>query len=133
MNPMRGLEMVVIGKETAFEVTYEGGRYLDPKGQPVEGIFDMTCFACSNPYYTLESQPIEFCPKCGQFERMRFETLRDISQWANKQNWKYLKYSGMQVFAVTRGDGWHLAFAPDRQKLEMKGIYLEINALRNPG
>lgn len=132
MNPMRGLEMTVIGKDKSFEIIYEDGEYKDLRGKPVEGLLDMICFNCAAAYYTLESQPIEFCPSCGQFERTRFENLREIGQWANKQNWDFLKRTGNAVFAVTRGDGWHLAFAKDRTQLEIRGVYEEINALGFP-
>lgn len=131
MNPMRGLEMVVIGKDKFFDILYDGGVYRDRKGQPVEGLLDMICFGCAAAYYTIEDQPIEFCPSCGQFERARFETLREIAQWSNKQNWKFLDRTGNQVFAVTRGDGWYLAFAKDRTQLEVRGVYQEINSLHS--
>lgn len=129
MSTIRGLEMIAIGKEKHFEIFYEEGEYRDRKGQRVEGLMDMICFACGASYYTVEEQPIEFCPACGQFERMRFENVREISQWANKQNWKFLKYTGNMVFAVTRGEEWYLAFAKDRARLEQRGTFLEIQAL----
>ena len=132
ISAMRGLEMIVIGKEKHFEIFYRGGGYADAAGKPVDGLMDMICFNCSGAYYTVEEQPIEFCPACGQFERMGFENLREISQWANMQNWKFLKITGNSVFAVTRGEGWFLAFAKDKMMLEMKGIYMEINQLHSP-
>ena len=128
-SAMRGLEMIVIGKEKFFEIAYEGGDYVDRAGKPVEGLMDMICFSCGGAYYTLEDQAIEFCPACGQFERMGFESLREISQWANQQNWKFLKRTGNTCFAVTRGEGWHLAFATNRAQLERKGIFQEINQI----
>ena len=129
MSGIRGLEMIAIGKERFFEVFYEDGAYRDGRGKPVEGLLDMICFACGAAYYTLEDQTIEFCPACGQFERTRFENLREIGQWANGQNWKFLAHNAKSVFAVTRGDGWYLAFARERVELESKGIYAEIHAL----
>ena len=130
MSRMRGLEMVAIGKEKFFEIHYEGGQYLNPRGEVVEDLVDMTCFNCGAAYYTFGDQMIEFCPACGQFERNRFERYTDLAKWARGQNWKFLKHTGNKVFGVSRGDGFYLAFAKDRVVLETRGVFTEINEIQ---
>lgn len=129
---MRGLELVCICKAGAFEIRYEGGKYMDPRGHEVEDLLDLACYACGASYYTKDGdEQIDFCPNCGKFEKMQFETLPDLLQWSRGQSFDFLKYSqaGNRVFAVRGKAGWELKFAPDEEALRKRGIAGEIQAM----
>jgi hypothetical protein len=120
---MRGLELVCIGRSHAFELRYEGGRWLDPRGREVEDLADMTCFACGAGYYTLDGdEAIPFCPNCGRFERMEHRQLADLVSWSRGQSWDFLGFSGRRAFAVDAGGRWELRFATDEAELARRGI-----------
>lgn len=122
MAYMRGLELVCIGRAHSFEIRYEGGRYLDPRGIEVQGLLDMTCWACGASYYTLEGDvAIEFCPNCGRFERREFPALSDLLDWARGQSFDFLRFSGRKAFAVQGKTSWELRFALDEDDLRRRG------------
>lgn len=127
---MRGLELVCICKTNSFELRYEGGKYLDPRGLEVTDLLDLTCFACGASYYTRDGdEQIDFCPNCGRFEKMRFETLADLLQWSRGQNFGFLRHSGARVFGVRGKDGWELRFAADEDALRRRGVTGEIHPM----
>ena len=122
MSRMRGLELVVIGRTNAFELRYEGGKYIDPSGNEIEELLDLTCFSCGASYFSLDGdEQIEFCPNCGAFFRREFKTLADLLEWSRTQNWGFLNYSGDHVFAVQRGDNWELRFMQNETAMLAKG------------
>lgn len=130
MAYMRGLELVCIGKTSSFELRYENGRYLDPRGHEVVDLLDLCCFACGASYYTLDGEEqIDFCPNCGRFEKMQFETLADLLQWSRGQNFSFLRFSGNRVFAVRGKNGWELKFAQNEEALRRRGILGEIHPM----
>jgi hypothetical protein len=130
MAYMRGLELVCIGKNRSFEIRYEGGRYLDPRGNEVDGLLDMTCFACGAAYYTIEGdEQIDFCPNCGRFEKMAFEDLASLLQWSRGQGFDFLRFSGRKVFAVRGEASWELRFASDEDELRRRGVKGEIHSM----
>lgn len=130
MAYMRGLELVCIGKTHSFELRYEDGKYLDPKGREVEGLLDQTCFFCGAAYYTLDGdERIEFCPNCGRFERMSFDDLASLLEWAHSQNFDFLRFSGRKVYAVHSESSWELRFAFDEEELRRRGIRGEVHSL----
>ena len=129
MSPMEGLELLVIGRTKFFELTYENGKYYDPKGNEIEDLMDIACFKCGSPYYTLEgSEQIQFCPNCGAFDGLEFHTLPEFLRWARTQNWGFLQYSGKHAYAVHVGDEWILKFAFKDEELYAKG-YEEIHRI----
>jgi len=122
MSRMQGLELVVIGRTNAFELRYEGGKYIDPSGNEIEELLDLTCFSCGASYFSLDGdEQIEFCPNCGAFFRREFKTLADLLEWSRTQNWGFLNYSGDHVFAVQRGDNWELRFMQNETAMLAKG------------
>jgi hypothetical protein len=131
MAYMRGLELVCIARTHSFEIRYEHGRYLDPRGREVEGLLDLTCFACSAAYYTLEDdEQIDFCPSCGRLERMAFADLASLLQWSRGQDWGFLRFSARRAFAVVGASGsWELRFAVDEDELRRRGVVGEVHSL----
>ena len=130
MAHMRGLELVCIGKTHSFEIRYEGGRYLDARGHEVEDLLDMTCFACGAPHYTLDGdEQIDFCPNCGRFERMSFDTLSALLEWSRGQNFDFLRFSGKKVFAVKGRESWELRFGADLAELRRRGIQDDVHEM----
>jgi hypothetical protein len=125
---MRGLELVCICRTHAFEIRYEGGKYLNLRGKEVEDLVDMTCFSCGASYYTVDGEEqVEFCPNCGRFEKRQFETLADLLQWSRGQNFDFLRFSGQKVFATRGKDSWELKFGRDVAELRRRGIQSEIH------
>jgi hypothetical protein len=135
MSKMRGLELVAIGKTRFFEIFYQWDEnlkknvYKNLKGDVLENLLDMSCYACGAAYYALEDDPIAFCPNCGHFEREKFETLPDLITGIRGQNWDFLKFSGNSVFAVKKNDIWQVAFAKNENELMLEGRYSDIQKL----
>lgn len=129
MSHMQGLELVVISRTHSFELRYEDGRYIDPSGQEIEDLLDLTCFSCGSSYFSLDGdEQIEFCPNCGAFFRREFKALSELMEWSRSQNWKFLSYSGNHAFAVPVKDRWELRFARNESELLAKG-YMDFQQI----
>jgi ribosomal protein L37E len=130
MHALRGLELVCITRESAFDLEYSGGgKYAGPTGEVIDDLMDMGCVGCGANYYTRESSAIDFCPACGFMERKRFKDFQDLQKWSNGQSWKFLKRTGMTAFGVLRSGDWRLTFGKDAMALEMTGQFTEIHPL----
>ena len=131
MQALRGLEMVCLCRDRHFGLEYAGGgnQYTDRAGKPIDDLMDMGCVGCGARYFTRESSAIDFCPACGFMERKRFKSFQELQKWSNDQKWGYLKITGHSAFGVLRGGDWKLAFALDKESLEMTGYYDEVHDL----
>lgn len=129
MSKMRGLELVAICKNRAFEIYYEKGEYYNENGEMVENLMDMICFSCGASYYTIEDEAIDFCPNCGKFEKKKFNSFTELLEWSKEQSWDFLRFSGMQVFAIYSKDRWELIFEKNAETLLAKGYrdFYKIN------
>lgn len=134
---IRGLELVVFGKQESFEVDYIDGKYLRQgakKGKDnaeVEDLLDIICQSCGTAYYTTESDAIEFCAHCGVFDRRRIESFQELMQWAREQDWGFLRWvPGYKVFAVQRETHWSPRLARSLEELEMRGGFTDVKPLQ---
>jgi len=133
MRNLDGMEMICFGRSKHFELEYGGkGKYVDPKGEPVDDVMDMACYVCTQSYYTRESDPIPFCPNCGVFEKKRFTSAQELAEALRTQDWKWLEKTPtkVKVFMVQKHDGvWELRFAKDKLSLDSSGAYPKVQAL----
>lgn len=133
MRNLDGMEMICFGKGKHFELEYGGkGKYVDPRGNPVEDLMDMACFTCTQSYYSRESDPIAFCPNCGVFEKKRFNSAQELGEFLRGQDWKWLEKTPtkVKVFAVQTLNGpWELRFAKDKTVLDASGNYQKVQTI----
>lgn len=130
MRNLIGLEMTCFGRSKQFELTYEDGRYLDPKGDPVPDVLDMACFACATSYYTREGDAVGYCPNCGMIERKRFDRREDLIEHLRGHDLSWMKGAGLRAAAGKKREGdWVLVIAPDPDALAARGAYLEVRSL----
>lgn len=135
MRNLVGMEMVCFGRGRHFELTYEGGRYLDDKGEAVEDVVDSACYVCSASFYTRESDAIGYCPNCGHIDRKRFDTPEALTDFLRGQDFSWLRRNGLSRFAVQTlaggpgGGDWQLRFARDAAPLQASGRYAQVRAL----
>ena len=130
MRNLIGLEMVCFCKSRHFEMTYEGGGYVDDKQEPVDDLLDMICYMCSASYYTREGEPIPYCPNCGHFDRKRFDQKEQLMDALRGYDMSWLKKNGMKALAVHTWDGdWQLKFAKSVEELERTAAYRTVRSL----
>ncbi len=129
MPMLRGIETTAIGRTKTVEVTYENRAYIDRNGKPV-ALIDMTCYACSNSYFVLDSDPIDFCPHCGRREGPPWASHDEGVAWARLHDFKWLRKLGLDVYGLRRGDGaWMLGFGRSSEALIGTGRYVEVRSL----
>ncbi len=126
---IRGIELLVLRKERSFELRWEGGGYLDNKGRPIEDLMDMACFSCGGAYYTTESEGIEFCPHCGNFERKSFKDYEELRAWARGQDWTFVKELPARYFAAFEGGRWGMRVGRNIEELQRTRRYDEVRPL----
>ncbi len=126
MRNIDGLEMVCFCKSKHFEMTYGGGgKYVNPKNEPVEDLFDMNCYVCTASFFTTEGDAILFCPNCGHFDRKRFNHKHELVEALRGQDFSWLKRN--KPIAVEKFDGvWELKFAPSALHLDQTGSYKKV-------
>lgn len=132
MRNLDGLELTCFERGRHFELTYAGGGvYLDPKGESIDDLLDVTCFACAASYYTRRGDPIPFCPNCGQIERKRFDRRDDLLEFLRGQDWSWLRVNGCRAVAVQTWEeqDWQLRILRDPEALEASGRYRAVRAL----
>jgi len=126
---IRGIELLVIAKGQSFELRYESGKYLKPNGEEIDNLLDMTCYACGNAYYTLEDEPIEFCPHCGHFDRRQFDSFDELRTWAREQSWAFVKEIEHRYFAVFQEGRWGLRPARSADELKRTRRFDDVRPL----
>lgn len=131
MRNLIGMEMVCFGKSKHFTLDYVGGEYLDPKGEPVEDVLDMTCYVCASSFYTREGDAIPYCPNCGHIDRKRFDQLQDIQEFMRGMDLSWLKRNGLTAVVVQSWDdgAWTLKFVDRPEAIEATGKYRAVRKL----
>lgn len=128
MRILDGLEMVCFCKSKHFDLEYGGkGSYLDPRGNEIDDVMDMACFVCTASYFTRDSDPIPFCPNCGQFEKKRFNEQKEIAEFLRGQDFKWLTKKGLKAYIVKKmAGGWELKFANNASDLQRTGAFDKV-------
>jgi ribosomal protein L37E len=126
---IRGIELKALGKSRAIDIRYEGGDYFGPNGQVLDTLMDMSCYNCGNAYYTLEEDPIEFCPHCGFFERRKFDNYEDLRVWAREQTWNFVKSIAEIYVAVQLDDRWEVRPTSNPEVLKRSDRYEDVRPL----
>ncbi|MCB9788243.1 MAG: hypothetical protein H6744_16290 [Deltaproteobacteria bacterium] len=130
MRNLIGLEMMCFGRSRQFELTYEGGAYLDDKGEPVTDLLDLACLECTTSFYTREGDAIGYCPNCGSIERKRFEEREDLVSYLATHDLSWARRAGRPpVTAQTHDGDWRLIFARDPEALVAAGRFRAVRAL----
>ena len=130
MRNLLGLEMICFTREKHFELTYQGGGYVDDKGEPVDDVMDMNCYVCTASFYTTEGDPIAYCPNCGHIDRKRFDKHDQIVDFLRGTDWTWLKRNRLEAVLVLTWDGdWQLRITPNRMQIEASGSYRELRSL----
>lgn len=131
MRNLDGLEMVCFCGGKHFELRYEGGgRYLDPKGEPIQDLLDMNCYVCTASYFTTEGDPMPFCPSCGHVDRKRFDSFQQIDEYLRGQDWSWLAPNRLAAVVVhTWDDDWQLKITRNPMGLEASGSYRRVRPL----
>ena len=130
MAMLRGIETTALGRTRTVEIDYDRGKYVDRSGKPV-AVLDMTCYGCSNAYFVLDDDPVDFCPHCGRRERQNpWASYEEARNWATPYEWKWLRKLGLLPYGLRRFDGaWTLGFAKDSRALFDTGKYAEVRCL----
>ena len=123
---IRGIELTAIGRTQNFELRYEGGQYFGPRGEAVDNLLDMSCYVYGNAYYTIEDDPIIFCPHCGNFERTKFENYEALCIWSRDQNWSFARGLPENYFAVFDGEVWGIRPAQNKDDLLRTRRYQQV-------
>jgi hypothetical protein len=89
----------------------------------------MSCYACGSGYYTIEDEPIGFCPACGFIERDAPKNFAEFVTWAQQQDWSFLDQVDRHAFAVSAPRGWMLRFARSADDLHRTGQFSEVRRL----
>lgn len=130
MRNLVGLEMVCFAKSKHFTLDYAGGGYVDMKGEPVEDVMDMACYACSTSYFTRSSDPVEYCPNCGHIDRKRFGQMEDLRDYLLGTDFTWTKKNGTKPVMVQTWEGdWQLRFTRNAPQLEASGQYKGVRDL----
>ena len=130
MRNLIGLEMVCFCKSEHFELVYEGGYVSADKGEPIPDVMDMNCYRCTWSYFTRESDPVPFCPNCGDIERKRFTRREDLVDFLRGTDWTWTKRPGLEPIAVLTWEGeWQLLLTKQRGALEAQGKFREVRSL----
>jgi predicted RNA-binding Zn-ribbon protein involved in translation (DUF1610 family) len=130
MRNLIGLEMMCFGRTRQFELTYEGGGYVDDKGEPVKDLLDMACLECTTSYYTREGDAVGYCPNCGNIERKRFDRREDLVTFLQGHDLSWARRAGREPLTVQTFEGdWRFAFSRDPRQLTASGKYREVRAL----
>jgi len=127
---LEGMEMVCFTKSKHFELDYQGkGNYLDPRGNRVGDLMDMSCYVCTQQFYTREGDFIDYCPNCGHFDRKRFNEQEQLVEALRGNDFSWLAKTPTKVKAIMvqtwEGD-WQLRFARNAQELDQSGRYKKI-------
>ncbi len=130
MRHLIGMEMVCFGKSRHFELEYEGGHYVDDRGEPVEDVVDLACYVCTAAFYTREGDFVPFCPNCGHIDRKRFDSKEALVDFVRGHDLSWLKKNGCAAATVQTLEGdWQLRFARDLGALEATGRYKHVHKL----
>ena len=130
MRTLVGLEMTCFARSKHFDLVYQGGVYLDGKGEEVRGLRDLNCYVCTQSYYTLSDDGIDFCPGCGHFDRKRFDSLEGLREHLMGVDFSWLKRNGLSALCAETWEGeWRLVFHADPAQLEAKGTYKGTRSL----
>lgn len=129
MRNLVGLEMLCFCRSKHFTLTYEGGRYVDGKQQPVTDVMDMNCYVCTASFYTREGDAIGYCPNCGHFDRMHFATKEDLVEALRGLDFSWLDKTQNKLKAMmvqTWNGDWKLQFARSEMELDGTGKYQKV-------
>ena len=122
--------MVCFGQIEQFELQYEGGSYLDPKGEPVADIMDMCCYVCSASFYTRRSEAIPYCPNCGHIDRKHFGDRDALVEFLTGNDLSWATKAGLEPLTVqTHEGGWELKIVKLGTRLQDTGRYREVRQL----
>jgi len=130
MRNLLGLELMCFGRTEQFELTYDSGTYLDPRGEPVTGILDMNCYVCSSSFYTREADAIAYCPNCGHIDRKRFDSREKLVEFMTGNDLSWMASAGLAAVTIQTFDGdWQLRITPRPDELRVSGRYREVRSL----
>ena len=130
MRNLVGLELVCFGRTEQFELTYESGSYLDPRGEAVTDILDMNCYVCTASFYTREADAIPYCPNCGHIDRKHFTDRDALVEFMRGNDLSWMTGAGLEAVAVHTQDGdWQLRVTSNSGALQSTGRYREVRSL----
>jgi hypothetical protein len=130
MAMLRGIETLAIGKTKVVEIEYAGKGYVDRRGQKVS-VEDIICFGCSNAYFSLSEDPIDYCPHCGRREASPWNTLEEARAWARAFDFGYMSKFSLLPLACQRPEGfWVLGFARSVGDVLALGRYADVREIR---